>query len=443
MNLVRFAAARLVARCGLMLLAAAAPDAGAAVVARVDGDAIGSASLAVLVRYARLTDRAASGRDVLDAVIERRLLARHALATYPVDALFPERRVAFAPDVAADERLVAVLRAVYRDETDAALTVEAARRATVARADVDADALRAALGDPARLRVEYALDDASRDRAAALVLLRYRMPGGDAGALTLADLYARQNVQGRMALHNLDVEFLDRQVDARLAALLVVDDARRRLGRTAVAELRRALADQELERALGERYGLGADLHDDSAYLAGLRARVTADDIARWYDAHRERFRRVDAVRVRHIRLADEATALRVAHALAADGSNFGELARRHSIAPDGAGGGDLGWIDASAQRDWFGALAFAQPPWRNGAPVREPVKADAPAAWEIVRVDEQRVGWHAKDSETVRYLASRDIAEQRARAAFAALRDRLRVAAKIAVAGDTAGGGE
>lgn len=426
-----------------MLLVAVAPSAGAAVVARVDGDAIGSASLDVLVRYARLTDRAANERAVLDTVIERRLLARHALATYPIDALFPERRVAFAPDVAADERLVAVLRAVYRDEVGALLTDETAQRAIVARPDIGAAALRDALGDPARLRVEYALDDASRARAAALVLLRYRLPGAGEGMLTLADLYARQNVQGRISLHSLDVDFVKSQVDARLAALLVVNDAERRLGRPTVAELRRALADQELERALGERYGLGGDLHDDSAYLADLRTRVTAHDIDAWYDAHRERFRRVDAVHVRHIRLADDATAQRVARALAADGSNFTELARRYSIAPDGAGGGDLGWIDAQAQREWFGALAFAQPPRRNGTAVREPAKADAAAAWEIVRVEEQRVGWHAKDSETVRYLASREIAEQRARAAFETLRKRLRGAATIAIARNATGGAE
>jgi hypothetical protein len=429
------------ARCGFVAVFLAA-QAVASVVARVDGDALDRASLDVLVRHAQLADRKVTEQAVLDEWVERRLLAKYALATYPADALFPERRVAFAPEVVADDRLVAVLRAVYRDEIAGALDETAAQRAIVALSDIGTDALREVFGDPARPRVEYVLDAAARQRASALVLLRWRLPGGAQGELTLTDLYDRQNVQGRIALHGLDADFLRTQVRLRLADLLTVDYAERRLGKASVAQLRGALADREAARALGERYGLGADMHDDSAYLADLRAKVTPADIAAWYDAHRERFRRVEAVRARHIRVADEATATRVAAMLAPDGSNFAEVAQRYSIAPDRAGGGALGWLDATAQRDWFGALAFAQPLARNGAPVREPVPADAAAAWEIVRVDEQRIGHHDRQSETVRWLASREIAENRARAAFEALRKRLRDAAAVVIANRSARSG-
>lgn len=400
-----------------------------ATVAEVDGARIGRNGLAVLQRYAQLDGHTVTSAQVLAEVVEQRLLARHAQAHHTRDVLFPDRRVAFTPEASAEEKLAGVLRAVYRPQLEAALVAEAGMNpdaAILEAPDLTSAQLRDVLGDPARIRLDYSLDATAQRQAEALLVLRYRLPGGGEGCVSLADVYARQNVQGRMSLHALDIDFLRAQARARLSALLVLDWSRRAAGEAAVAELRRNLLDREYARGLSEHYGVGADMHDSNAYLDDLRRRVTAAEISAWYDTHREQFRRLERVRARHIRLADEAVARSVAAALRKDGSNFAELARRHSVAPDRDGGGELGWLARRDDADWFIELVFAQPPGRNGAPVREPVAADAPAQWEIVRVDEQQSGFFARDSETVRYLASRAIAEHKAREAFAALRERL-----------------
>lgn len=409
-----------------------------AVLARVDGERIGSNALALLQRYLALDGRPADTQGVLAEVIEQRLLARHAAQRYPAAELFPEQRVAFAPEVGVDDKLVGLLRTVYREPLESALPAEAGDRMAKivqARARVDAAQLRSVLGDPQRIRVEYTLDATQRKAADALELVRYALPGGERGRISLADIYARQNVQGRISLHQLDADFLAARVDERLQSLLVVDWAKRQVGADAVAELRRNLSDRDYARALLAQYGLGTDMHDTRPHIDTLRRAVDAAEIQRWYTAHRERFRRLERVRARHIRLADEATALQVARTLRPDGSNFAELARRHSVAPDAAGGGELGWLDSPTGNDWLRELIFAQPLRQTGAPVREPAPANAAAAWEIVRVEEQRHGYHPGDSETVRYLASQAIAEQKARQEFSALNASLRGKARIVLA--------
>ncbi|TDR46649.1 parvulin-like peptidyl-prolyl cis-trans isomerase protein [Tahibacter aquaticus] len=410
-------------------------------IARVDGERIGRNGLLLLQAYLSLEQRKPSLPQLRDEVIEQRLLARHAEKTFTQAELFPEQRVAFAPQAAVDDRLVGLLRTLYRDRLDSALQAEAGNdlaRAIIAQTLPDAAGLQAALGDPRRLRVEYRLSESEQAAAAQLQLLHYRLPSGGEGRISLADIYARQNVQGRISLHQLDRDFLAAQLRTRLLGLLSVDWASRQAGVAAIAELRRNLYDRELARALMARYGLGTDMHASSEHLQELRSRVTQAEVNAWYDADRERFRRLERVRARHIRLADQATADRVARLLRKDGSNFAEIARQFSIAPDAAGGGQLGWLARKNEADWFSELAFAQPPQRNSAAVRTPAATAASAQWEIVRVDEQQFGHHPRDSETVRYLAAQAIAEQKARQEFAALRQRLQAKARIVLAQQT-----
>lgn len=406
--------------------------------AEVDGERIGRNGLALLQRYLALDRRQSDTQTVLAEVIEQRLLARYAQERYSSTELFPEQRVAFAPDVGVDEKLVGVLRTIYRDTLETALPAEAGEGMTKivqTRHSPDAAQLRNLLGDPQRIRVEYTLDATQKKAADALELLRYALPGGARGRISLGDIYARQNVQGRISLHQLDSGFLAARVDERLQSLLVIDWAQRQAGTAAVAELRRNLSDRDYARALMAQYGLGTDIHDTRPHIDALRRAVNAEEIDAWYAQHRERFRRLERVQARHIRLADEATALQVAQQLRADGSNFAELARRHSIAPDAPSGGELGWLDRPTQNDWLRELIFAQPARQTGAPVREPAPANAAAAWEIVRVEQQQHGYHARDSETVRYLASQAIAEQKARQEFRALNTSLRAKARIVLA--------
>ena len=73
--------------------------------AEVDGERIGSNGLALLQRYLALDRRPAQTQAVLAEVIEQRLLARYAQARYSSAELFPEQRVAFAPEVGVEQTL--------------------------------------------------------------------------------------------------------------------------------------------------------------------------------------------------------------------------------------------------------------------------------------------------------------------------------------------------
>jgi peptidyl-prolyl cis-trans isomerase C len=76
---------------------------------------------------------------------------------------------------------------------------------------------------------------------------------------------------------------------------------------------------------------------------------VTPDEVQAFYDSHAKEFEDPESVRVLQIVVAtkDQAQALR--DKLRANPKIFAELARKHSIAPEGKNGGDLGLIGKGA----------------------------------------------------------------------------------------------
>lgn len=84
-------------------------------------------------------------------------------------------------------------------------------------------------------------------------------------------------------------------------------------------------------------------------YRGHLRAALpapAASDIKSYYAAHRDEFAEPATVHVRHLITDNQETAERL-HAQLTQGGNFAYLAAEHSIAPEAANGGDLGWISA------------------------------------------------------------------------------------------------
>lgn len=68
---------------------------------------------------------------------------------------------------------------------------------------------------------------------------------------------------------------------------------------------------------------------------------VTEVEITEYFKGHPEEFRRPEQVKIRQIVVADENTAKRVRNTTTT--ANFSEMARIHSIAPEGKSGGHLG----------------------------------------------------------------------------------------------------
>lgn len=411
---------------------AAAPQAAV----RIDGAPLLAFSVDAMWRLAQAKDPKASRAATLDTLIANRLLAAEARRRFGEAALSSGQRVGFSREVAFDEQLLATLRALYARAIE-----DEVRRLPGASLDglireqpaPDQAALDAVFGKTGGLRLEAALTPAQLEQARRVVLLRYTLPRGQEGSITLFDIYQRQNVQGRIALLARERAFMLQQAKLQLAVLFVLDWSRQRFGADAVADLRSVLAEQDDTLALMRLHGVDDDQHAGSALLDGLAARVTPAQVQAYYRRHRDEFVRIEKVRARHIRLPDETTARQVAAALA-DGADFGALARRHSVAPSAASGGALGWVRHEGAPAWLAQLLFSQPEGQVSPPVRSPVGPDEAATWEIVLVEQRVQGYQGADSESVRYVASRAIAREQALAQLAALRRELLRRARIEV---------
>ncbi|SFF78152.1 Parvulin-like peptidyl-prolyl isomerase [Duganella sp. CF458] len=412
----------------------ATPDA-AAVAARIDGKPIYVFTLDTLWQQRRARKPALERRAALDDLVQVRLLAAHAGAPAPKEGA--SLTVAFAPDVVAEERLVATLREVYGKDIDAA--VKALPGATLdslvtAQQAMPPQQLEAVFGRPGQLKLEIALSDAQLSQAGAVEVLRYQLPGGEPAKVTLFNVYHRQNVQGRLALSQQPAAVAAQQARRIVANAFVQHWARQRFGAEAVADLRKALADGEAVVTLQQLHGVGLDTDSGSPLLNRLAGDASPQEIEAFYHRNKDQFARIDKIRARHIRVANETQAQRVLKALRG-GADFAATARKMSRASDAAKGGDLGWISADGDRDWLASLAFSQQPGKPSAPIRAPVGPNETAYWEIVLVEEQVHGAHPLRSETVRYQASRMIALKKAMQQLSEMTDQARRSAQIEIA--------
>jgi parvulin-like peptidyl-prolyl isomerase len=401
-----------------ILPAAAAPT----LAARIDGAPLYAFSVDTLWRVAQREDPAVQRTAVRDAMVGNRLLARAAREQVGEAALTSGARVAFPREVNFDDQLVATLRSVYAAQLENALR-KLPDGEGIAPA---ASALDAVVGKQGGLMLDASLSAVQLDAARKLVLLRYA-----GGKVTLADVYLRQNVQGRVAILARDTAFMQQQARLLVASRFVVRWSERRFGARAVADLRAALAEQADAQAFARLHGVGEDAHGESTLIDQLARQVTAAEVGDYYRRHRDQFVRIERVYARHIRLPDEAAAASVA-ALLAGGADFAATARSRSNAPDAAAGGLLGWVKHEGTPGWLAQLVFTYTEGEVSPPVRTPAGPGQNAPWEIVKVEKREQGYQPADSESVRYVASRALAREKAAAQLAALRRHLIDTARV-----------
>lgn len=388
--------------------------------ASIDGQPLPLGVVDLMQRLAQQAEPGATRRQVVQALIDDRLLATHARAHYREDELVESNKVGFSPAMQLEQFLVSDIEAAFSRELAVAVKQEkggslagvivAQHRPTAADWD-------AVLGRQPRLLLEYALDEKGRAAAASIPLLRYRFGRMAAGAVTLLDVYDAQNVQGRNQLHARDADFAMQQARLLLKNRYVLHWAQTRSGLSAsdYALFQQAVRDRMARDGWMALIGVSSDMHADPAHLKTLAAAVTPAEIRAYYDAHPEEFRRVDRVRVRHIRLAD-GKAAEAAYARLQQGADFAALARELSQADDRVRGGDLGWLVHGTQpASWLESLAFVQKAGVVSRPFRSPGAPGQHPAWEILKVEEKVESLQPADSESVRYVASRAIARQKA----------------------------
>lgn len=401
--------------------------------ARVDGEAFPQAGVEIMWRFSQLKQPQSTQARTLQAMIDNRVLANYGRRQLTPQELFPNTRVAFARDVALDDQTVGLLRVLYAKPLEQALaalpggTIDGLLSQSQALTE---QKLLPVFGDGSKLLLAYELNPAQQAAAKALPLLQYRLAGSD-GVISLYDVYRRQNVQGRVEFHNRNHGFILQQAKLYLGCLFILDWAERTHGRETVQHLRRTLDDQDHVRAMQQYYGVASDMHYDSQHLKRLASAVSAAEVQRYYDTHKQQFRRIERVKARHIQLADVAMARRLYRQLQR-GADFAALAKRHSLAADKAGGGDLGWLEHNANPSWLTQLAYALPPGKVSQPIRTPAGPNDAAPWEIVLVEQRIESYQAPDSDSVRYVAAEAIAYEQARSQFKALRANLLRNARI-----------
>ncbi len=89
------------------------------------------------------------------------------------------------------------------------------------------------------------------------------------------------------------------------------------------------------------------------------QSKVTDEELQKFYDQNKEKFKSGDEVKASHILLKDEKTAQDVLAKVKAGGT-FEELAKKYSIDSAAAKGGDLGWFGKEAMIPEFAKAAFA-----------------------------------------------------------------------------------
>lgn len=407
-----------------------------ALAATVDGEPMSNAFVDLMHAIARKGDPGITRATVVQALIDDRLIARHARATVTDEPLIEENRVAFTPEMQIRQAMVSNLQAGYRERMEARLkkekggtldgTIVAERAPTAAEWD-------AVLGKDTGLRAEYSLDDKGRAAADRVVLLRYRF-GQEAGRVTLREVYDAQNVQGRNLIHGRDDGFTAGQARLLLKQRWILrwGASPEALGAADFAVFARAMEDRLVHTGWMAHLGVAVDIHDDPQHIKDLQAKVTPEEVRAHYEAHRDDFQRIEKVRARHIRVKDEAQAQALFERLH-KGESAEALARQYSLAADAASGGDLGWIQHDDKsRGWLSSLAFLQKPGQPGRPVRLPGGPGEEPGWDIMVVEERVMGYQPLDSETVRYLASQAIARQKALAEYRGSLERLRREADI-----------
>jgi hypothetical protein len=441
---MRFGVQGLCASALAALLAAASlcpADAGAAVHATLaDGRAalrvadwsLSAPALAFLGRVARTSRPQASDAAIAAAAIEDHVLGRHAEATVGDEALFDNHFVALTPAAAAEASLYASLEAAWRVPLAEALGPDRGQRYVVRRHALAPGRLRALLGAGPQVRLDDRLPAAREAALREVELLAWRIDDRDAGVVTLQDVWRGLTLQERHALYGGDAAYAMHRAEEFVRRAVIRHWVLANTGISAqdFERLQALMADHDRRLAYARWSGAIPEDHYHSAEIERLRAEVTDEDIRRWYDAHPEAFVRTERVRARHVRCADERCG-QAASAALQRGEAFEDVARRFSNAPDAARGGNLGWMDATQARlDWLAQFAFAQPPGPPSGAVREP----SGQGWQIVQVLERTTGRHPVDSETVRFGAGRAVAQERAVARWAELRERLIGAADIEI---------
>jgi len=374
-----------------------------------------------------------SPAQAMQKVIDDALLAQHARNTLAQQILNEENKVGFLREVQQQDRVTALIRkanevilyqqikqlpggsldGIYQFNSDFTKELLAQKFALESKVNIEAS--------PQQIRW-----------AKQTPVAEVKLPSG-IKTLTLWDIYRRQNVQGRLAFHSGDLDFVKGHAEQRVGSLFVLDWAQQNLSAADWQAIRQIVKNEQDKNTLLKTMGLYADVHDDNPVLRKRAQQVTDKEVEAFYHEHKDEFEVVEKVKARHIQLNSQQEADRVYEEIK-HGLNFADAVKKYSLAEDknNSLAGDLGWLKRKDKnRSWLHSVAFTQPAGQVSMPFRSP-QNQGEIVYEIIWVDERVDGYLPITDPTVRYEASRDVALKQLKAEFYQLQKTLRDQADV-----------
>ncbi len=402
---------------------------------RVNQQVFTGRSIALLLEMLQRDTPSLEQRQLLDSIVENHLMAEYARDHVGAEHNEDINTVGFADDVRIENQIISTFRALFAKQIHQDLADHTDGKGPagliIPRSGESADTLLAWL-DPAP--TIYQLNLRQLGKAERMTVARYALPGQPVRDISLAQIYQRQNVQGRMALHQQDRQWLDNETRLFVAQRYVDWWITHRSGLSQADRI--SISTFVTDRFIARQYladaGVNAEMHHDNPALRQRAASISAAQIEHWYQQHRQRFTEVDSLDAWHIQCASREQCDRAYAALQA-GSAFYEVAQTYSIATD-AQQEEAGYLGRLRRGDsnlrWLEAVALMQPPGTASRPIQAP--GSQSTHWEIVYTDNAEWFTHAVDSRTVALVARREIARQQMVTEFSSLQASLRAKASI-----------
>ena len=391
----------------------------ATAVVNINGETITPQVFQIIYKSIKKQDFTATPKATLNRLIENRLLALH---SKDQNIQEPESKVGFQRPTSINDQLVGLLRSTFK----APYSQWQARQQHGLNGFISYQntltptELKTLLGNTSFI---YELPEAQLDALENTTLALYSFPNEAEQTITLKDIYQRQNVQGRISLHQGDRKYLSKQVLQMLDRRSVIYWARHYSGlsREDLISLKQILGDQRQRKVVMKSLGLGDFYHGNNPIFDELVKQVSQQEILAYYIRNKSMFRTIESAHVQAIYRSSQEDADKTYDQL-------NQLASKQLLTFFQKSGSKSEQVSRSSDHPiWLTGLAFAQSINRVSKPVRLPSLKGVKPSWAIVLVTEKEESTLKPDSETVRYEASRNIARRKANENFYTLLADLR----------------
>lgn len=412
------------------------------IIAIVNGDVLPTSSASIMLAAINRGKKKLSMVEFLQGAIENKLLADYGVKSLGIETVVPSGGVGFDLDVALEDQFINVIRLNYEEPLQNYISEHFANGNLLSAATKPLSMTRKQLKPHTVMKNKQALGFTEDQIANAktVELIRYKLPGQKTDqAITLWDIYRRQNVQGKDILHKADMRFVKIQVQQRLGSLLVLHwmNAHSGLSQREIEAIQELVFNKHFKKLYIAHQGLVSILHKDNPRLTAEAKRISQAEINTYYEAHKEDYKQISKARGRQI-ISTSSDAINAAFKAIQAGQDFEAVAKQYSTNKDAKGNVvvDTGWISRTqGDQHWLKTLLFLQPKGEASRPYRSPqLRATDKVHWIIVIADEKQEEYQAADSGGVTYPVSRILAEQKLIKEFGALRKRLLAESNIRI---------